>query len=160
MIRSWNEMHGQRTHQALEKSDRVSWLSVVYASDRQWFHCRERTMLSLKMPVVEIGDGQVKINGLIHDRHYSSLLSFYIKEESFYRAFSFDRCCSIRQKNRIIRFLFNFFKRILNKFTIISYNTYLIKNICIDLHLNILNKSKWQKISSIQILGLILASLT
>lgn len=46
-------------------------------------------MLSLKMPVVEIGDGQVKINGLIHDRHYSSLLSFYIKEESFYRAFSF-----------------------------------------------------------------------
>lgn len=120
-------------------------------------------MLSLKMPVVEIGDGQVKINGLIHDRHYSSLLSFYIKEESFYRAFSFDQCCSIRHKNQIIRFLFNFFKRILNKFTIISYNTYLIKNICIDiyiLHLTILNKSKWQKISSIQILGLILASLT
>lgn len=29
-------------------------------------------MLLLKMPVVEVGDGQVKINGLIHDRHYSA----------------------------------------------------------------------------------------
>lgn len=63
-------------------------------------------MLLLKMPVVEVGDGQVKINGLIHDRHYSaSLLSFYIKEESFYRVFFFDQCCSIRQKNQIISYL-------------------------------------------------------
>lgn len=63
-------------------------------------------MLLLKMPVVEVGDGQVKINGLIHDRHYSaSLLSFYIKEESFYRAFFFDQCCLIRQKKSDISYL-------------------------------------------------------
>lgn len=71
-------------------------------------------MPSLKMPVVEIGDGQVKINGLIHDRHYSaSLLSFYIKEESFYRAFIPPRSMLfdvIRQKNQIIRFSFNFLR--------------------------------------------------
>lgn len=46
------------------------------------------TVPSLKMPVVENGDGWVKVGGLIHDRHYpASLLGFHIKGSVFIARF-------------------------------------------------------------------------
>ena len=45
-------------------------------------------MPSLKMPVVENGDGRVNVGGLIHDRHYpASLLGFHIKGSVFIARF-------------------------------------------------------------------------
>ena len=77
-------------------------------------------MPSLKMPVVENGDGRVNVGGLIHDRHYpASLLGFHIKGSVFIARFLssppainalFD---AIRQRNRIYFFL-NAFARPIN----------------------------------------------
>lgn len=54
------------------------------------------------MPVVENGDGRVKVGGLIHDRHYPrQFIGLSYQRGDFYRTFSsIDTHCSTRLRQR------------------------------------------------------------
>lgn len=110
MIRSriQREKHEQRAKRASEKSGRVSWLSVVCASDRRWFHWRARCPRS-KCLWLKMGMG-----GLRSVVWYTTVITLLVYWASISKGRFLSRVFprstalfdAIRQRNRI-RFLLN-----------------------------------------------------
>ena len=106
--RSQREKHEQRAKRTSEKSGRVSWLSVVCASDRRWFHWRARCPRS-KCLWLKIGMG-----GLRSVVWYTTVITLLVYWASISKGRFLSRVfprssalfVAIRQRNRI-RFLLN-----------------------------------------------------